>query len=107
MANKEDVKALLGRPGFWGALAVGLFWLTRSSGLYPGESAAWTAKLVGVWGAWGGLEAHPLVSPAGGCGRGADGLGGERAQWADRALCRRLRLAPLPVGPSLLHLDGQ
>lgn len=63
MANKEDVKALFGRPGFWGALAVGLFWLTRAPGLYPGESAAWTAKLVGVWGAWGGLEAHPLVSP--------------------------------------------
>ncbi|MGN0886270.1 MAG: tetratricopeptide repeat protein [Candidatus Spyradenecus sp.] len=63
MVNKRYLKALVGRPAFWGVLAVGLFWWTRSPGLYPGESAAWTAKLLGVWGAWGGIEAHPLVSP--------------------------------------------
>ncbi|MGN0890876.1 MAG: tetratricopeptide repeat protein [Candidatus Spyradenecus sp.] len=63
MAIKQHVKALAGRPGFWGALAVGLFWLTRSPGLYPGESATWTVKLLGLWGAWGGVEAHPLITP--------------------------------------------
>ena len=63
MVNKQFLKALVGRPSFWGALAVGLFWLTRSPGLFPGESAAWAAKLLGVWGTWGGVEAHPLISP--------------------------------------------
>ena len=63
MASKQQLVTRFARPGLLALGSALFFWVAGSPWLFPGESAIWAAKLLGVWGEWGAIEPHPLVSP--------------------------------------------